>query len=168
MTLGGEEDDDDDGLGDGAVPAHHKDRRGNLPVPGGQSDEALLRSLSEKLADPFSAVSKVLQTVAVNSEKGMKALLEEFKTNKSKRERPESQEEDVPVLTQTTLEVKDDNDTVIDGKLRFLVGKNPNSNDPSSWWTADFKKVSKPQRGEGLCLNHLGPGFINKDTVFKL
>ena len=170
VTLGEAEDEDDDGLGEEAIPAHQDERRTNGQSPGNLSDEALVKAMSERLADPLSVVTKALQTVAGNSEKGMKALIDEFKTNqnKNKRDRTEAQEEDVPVLTQASVQVKDDNDTVIDGKLRFMLGKNPNYADPTSWWTGDFGKVSKPQRGEGLCLNHLGPGFINKDTVYKL
>ena len=122
----------------------------------------ILRQVSES----HSAIAQAMKS----NEEGVKEIVQSIMDHgkKREREREKEKEEEKPKLTDQMMKVKDDNNTVIDGKIRNLVGKNPNSSDPSSWWSTEFSNVAHPELGEGLCLNHLGPGMINPDVVLKI
>ena len=187
MTLGDEE---DDGLGDQEtmngeeldesvrIVANNSGRggmggnvggrggaRGGGGLPGMQGGvDDVTAMILRQVSESHSAIAQAMKS----NEEGVKEIVQSIMDHGRKRPAEREKEEEKPKLTDQMMRVKDDNNTVIDGKIRNLVGKNPNSSEPSSWWSAEFSSVAHPELGEGLCLNHLGPGLINPDVVLKI
>ena len=127
--------------------------------------EKLAHSLKHSQSVQDVGVLKQVEKIVMSSQENMKSLVEKLELN---RKRSAKVEEEKPVLTDKMIHVKDDNNTIIDAKIRNLVGKNPNSADPTTWWSQEFKDVAKPELGEGLCLGHLGPGMVNPEVILKI
>ena len=136
--------------------------RGGAGLPVGVDDVTAM--ILNKVTESHSAIAQAMRS----NEAGVREIVQSIMDHGKKRPAEREKEEEKPKLTDEMMRVKDDNNTVIDGKIRNLVGKNPNSSEPSSWWSAEFSNVAHPELGEGLCLNHLGPGMINPDVVLKI
>ena len=177
VTLDNGENDDDDGLNDvETVNGDELDEsvrvvrngggggggpRGNRE-DGAGADRVSMQIIEKLVGKSNEALGKILEDNKSSLREIVEAVMDHGKKRGGK------QEEGKAVLTDKEVRVKDDNNTTIDAFARNLLCKNPNSADPSSWWSAEFENVSKPVLGESLCLGHLGPGTVNPDVILKM